>query len=191
MNLQQLNPWNWFSHEESNKAATVPVKRDADLTSSANLTTDGAIHPFRELHREIDRVFDDAFRSFGVPAITRPWRGDGIFSAAHVQAKVNVASDEKAYHISLEAPGLTEKDVSVELSKGVLTIRGEKKEESDTKDRHYYRVERSFGSFQRVLTLPEDSDHNSISASMKNGVLEISVARKALPESETKHIPIN
>lgn len=86
---------------------------------------------------------------------------------------------------------MTEKDITLELNKGVLSIRGEKKEELETQERHYYRVERSYGSFQRVLALPDDCDQNSINASMKNGVLDISVARKALPASETKRIPIN
>jgi HSP20 family protein len=73
----------------------------------------------------------------------------------------------------------------------VLTIRGEKKEELETKERHYYRMERSYGSFQRVLALPDDADQNAINASMKNGVLEINLARKPLAASETKRIPIN
>lgn len=189
MNLQQLNPWNWFTHEETNKTSTIPVKREDKVVEKA--APNATAHPMLRLHREIDRLFDDAFRGFSLPAFNSRWSDDGIFSTAGFQAKLNVASDDKAYHISLEAPGLTEKDISLELNKGVLTVRGEKKEESETKDRHYYRVERSYGSFQRVLALPDDCDHSSINASMKNGVLDISVARKALPASETKRIPIN
>ena len=189
MNLQQLNPWNWFAHEEANKTSTIPVKRNPEKTEEK--TAPNATHPMLQLHREIDRLFDDAFRGFSLPSFNARWPDDGIFSAAGFQAKLNVASDDKAYHISLEAPGLTEKDITLELNKGVLSIRGEKKEESETKDRHYYRVERSYGSFQRVLALPDDCDQGSINASMKNGVLDISVARKALPASETKRIPIN
>ena len=194
MNLQQLNPWNWFTHEETNKASTIPVKRQAEETEAKNLVPNSATqatHPMLQLQREIDRLFDDAFRGFSLPGFHSRWSNDGIFNSAGFHAKLNVASDESAYHISLEAPGLTEKDISLELNKGVLSIRGEKKEESDSKDRHFYRVERSYGRFQRVLTLPDDCDQDSISASMKNGVLEVSVARKALPASETKRIPIN
>jgi HSP20 family protein len=189
MNLQQLNPWNWFTHEEANKTSTIPVKRHPEKTEAK--TAPPTVHPMLQLHHDIDRLFDNAFRGFPLPAFNSRWPDDGIFSAAGFQAKLNVASDDKEYHISLEAPGLTEKDITLELNKGVLTIRGEKKEESETKDRHYYRVERSYGSFQRVLALPDDCDHGSINASMKNGVLDISVERKALPASETKRIPIN
>jgi HSP20 family protein len=114
-----------------------------------------------------------------------------MFNRVGFQAKLNVSSDDKQYHVSLEAPGLTEKEISLELNQGVLTIRGEKKEENETKDRHYYRMERSYGSFQRVLALPEDCDQEGISASMKNGVLDITLPRKALPASAAKQIPIN
>lgn len=188
MNLQQLNPWNWFSHEESSKPSTIPVKRDSEKvdTKPAAVT-----HPIAQFHREVDRLFDDALRGFGFPSFNSRWLDDGIFNTTGFHAKLNVASDEKNYHISLEAPGLTEKDITLELNKGVLTIRGEKKEELETKERHYYRMERSYGSFQRVLALPDDADQNAINASMKNGVLEINLARKPLAASETKRIPIN
>lgn len=189
MNLQQLNPWNWFSHEEANKSSTIPVKRDNGKNQVGSASSDN--HPITLLHRNIDRWFDDAFRNFGFPSLGSSWLENGVLNNTSFHAKLNIASDDKNYHISLEAPGLTDKDINVELNKGVLTIRGEKKEESETKDRHYYRMERSYGSFQRILTLPEDADQNSINASMKNGVLEITVARKALPASETKRIPIN
>lgn len=189
MNLQQLNPWNWFTHEEANKTSTVPVKRSSEKAEEK--TASYTAHPMLQLHREIDRLFDTAFRGFSLPSFNARWPDDDIFNAAGFHAKLNIASDDQAYHISLEAPGLTEKDIALELNNGVLTIRGEKKEESETKDRHYYRVERSYGSFQRVLALPDDCEQSSINASMKNGVLDISVARKALPASETKRIPIN
>ncbi len=186
MNLQKLSPWNWFSRENANAGSTVPVKRD-DSDSEAKSVSGS--HPALQLRREIDRLFDDAFRGF--PSLGSRWLDDGIFNRAVFQAKVNIASDDKAYHISLEAPGLTDKDISLEVNRDALTIRGEKKEESETKERHYYRMERSYGSFQRVLALPEDADQNSINASMKNGVLEIVIARKALPAGDTKRIPIN
>ena len=188
MNLQQLNPWNWFSHEEANQSPTIPVKPDNE---KALLKSPANDHPIAQLHRDIDRWFDDAFRNFGLPSLGSPWLDNSVLDNASFHAKLNVASDDKNYHISLEAPGLTEKDITVELNKGVLTIRGEKKEESETRERHYYRMERSYGNFQRLLTLPEDADQNSINASMKNGVLDITVARKALPASETKRIAIH
>jgi len=187
MNLQQLNPWNWFAHEESAASSTTPVRRN-EVSERSSTTS----QPILQLHRELDRLFDDVFRGFGFSNSPSRWldRNSGGFN---FHAKLNVASDEQNYHISLEAPGLTQEDITLDLHQGVLTIRGEKKSENETKDkdRHYYRVERSQGSFQRVLALPDDCDQDAISATMKNGVLEITLPRKAVPAGETKKIPIH
>lgn len=190
MNLQQLIPWNWFKHEESSPMSTIPVRRAANEPEQKPLA-DKDPFPVFQLHREIDRLFDQAMRGFAIPSLYSNWRDNSLVNSMGFQAKLDVASDDKQYHVSLEAPGLTEKEISLELNQGVLTIRGEKKEENETKERHYYRIERSYGSFQRVLALPEDCDQEGISASMKNGVLEITLPRKSLPASETKKIPIH
>lgn len=190
MNLQQLNPWNWFKHEESSSGSTIPVKKSdaVPVDAKQNVPANNSVF---QLHREIDRLFDEAFRGFGFPALRPSLLSDSVFSRSAFDAKLNVASDDKAYHISLEAPGMTEKDINLELSNDVLVIRGEKKEENETKDKHYYRVERSYGSFQRVLNLPDDCDQDAIKANMKNGLLEITLPRKALPVPNKKQIPIN
>ncbi len=190
MNMQQLNPWNWFSHEQSKTTTTIPVKR-SDSSDQAPAITRGDQFPMLRLHQEIDRLFNDAFNGFGLPSLGGKLFDDNVFARAGFEAKVNIASDDKNYHITLEAPGLTEKDLSLEVNKGVLSIRGEKKEESENKDKHFYRMERSYGSFQRLLSLPDDCDQTHINASMKNGLLDILIPRKAVAESETKRIPIN
>lgn len=186
MNRSQLNPWNWFKHEDAGQQTSGAINTTSDDKNSG---TDS--HPMVRLQREIDRLFDSTFRDFNLPSLNSRWPKDGLFNITNFQAKLNVASDDKAYHISLEAPGLTEKDVSLEINKGMLTIRGEKKAESESSDKHYYRMERSFGSFQRLLTLPEDCNQEEIKASMKNGLLEVTIPRKALPPSESKRIDIN
>lgn len=195
MNLQQLNPWNWFSHEETRTNSTIPVKRHESAADTPQETESKLLVrdqlPVIRLRQEFDRLFDQAFQGFGFPSLRTDWLNDGVFSRAGFQAKLNVASDDKQYHISLEAPGLTEKDISLEVSQGVLTIRGEKKEETETNDRHYYRVERNYGNFQRVLNLPEDVDQETIAASLKNGVLDIIIPRRPTPETPRKRIPIN
>jgi len=190
MNLHQLNPWNWFSHEQSKTAATVPVKR-SEGSGSIPAVTAGDQFPMLRLHQEIDRLFEDAFRGFGLPSLGGKLFDDNVFARSGFEAKLNIASDDKNYHISLEAPGLTDKDITLEVNKGVLSIRGEKNEEHENKDKHFYRMERSYGSFQRLLSLPEDCDEKEISAHMKNGVLDILVPRKAVSRADTKHIPIN
>jgi len=187
MNLQQLNPWNWFKHEDYSTPSNVPVKRGENTNSLISPLG----YPIVQLQHEIDELFQDVFRGNGLPFRNVRRASQGALNPAGFQAKINVASDEKNYRISLEVPGLTENDISLDLNQGALTVRGEKKEDKETKDLHYYRVEHSYGSFQRVLALPEDADQDNIAASIKNGVLDITLPRKALPASVSKHIPIN
>ena len=87
-------------------------------------------------------------------------------------------------------PGVDEKDVKVEIANDTLTIRGEKKQEKEENHKNYYRMERSYGSFQRVLSLPEDADQEGVSATFKNGVLTVTMPRKAAPQANVRRIEI-
>jgi HSP20 family protein len=105
-------------------------------------------------------------------------------------ANVDIASDDKQYTISLEAPGMEQKDLSIELKDQALFIKGNKQQEQEEKDKHFYRIERHYGSFERVLAIPDDAETNKITASMKNGVLTIDIPRKEMPATEAKRITI-
>ena len=85
---------------------------------------------------------------------------------------------------------MDQQDVKVEVSNNTMTIKGEKKQKKEEKGKNYYRVERSYGSFQRVLSLPEDANQEDIKASFKNGILTIRMPRKALPKSDVKQIEV-
>jgi HSP20 family protein len=190
MNLQKLNPWNWFKHEESAQEdkAVVPVKR-GDYSGSQL-----AAPSLQQLHHEIDRLFDDAFRNFGFPSLSRSPLWDQMLGsefASSFQASLNVASDDEKYAITLEAPGLEQKDISLELKERVLVIKGNKQEETEDKEKQFYRIERRYGSFERVLSVPDDGDVEKISASMKNGLLTIQIPRLQTAKSEIKKITIN
>lgn len=91
---------------------------------------------------------------------------------------------------SQEVPGVDEKDVKVEIANDTLTIRGEKTQEKEEKDKNHYRMERSYGSSQRMLSLPEDADQKGVSATFKNGVLTVAVRRKAAPQANVRQIEI-
>ncbi|TQV86257.1 Hsp20/alpha crystallin family protein [Exilibacterium tricleocarpae] len=191
MDLQKLNPWNWFKHEESPAAdaGRVPVKRAAGEVGPAGAGHD---HPVMQLHRQMDRLFDEVFRGFGFPSAgsrsgePAGWAGQGVF-----RPSLDVASDEKSYHVTLEAPGMTESDLSIEVRGDVLTIQGQKQEENESKDKHFYRIERSYGAFRRTLSLPEDANADGIEAAMKNGVLSLVIPRREVIDSEVKKISIN
>lgn len=178
MDLAKLNPWNWFKHEEPHQQeAAVPVKRE-ELTSEQQPA--GLPRDLMHWHREMDRLFDDAFRHWGWPSVNTGLRSDRTISFS---PRLNVASSDKEYTITLEAPGLEDKDIQLDLQDRTLFIRGEKRQEKEEKDQHFYRMERSYGRFQRILELPTDVDLEAIQAKMNKGVLTISLPRKE--ESET------
>ncbi len=101
---------------------------------------------------------------------------------------VDVAETKDEIVVKVEAPGMDEKDISVTLSGDNLMIKGEKKSEKEEKDKHFHRIERCYGSFQRVIGLPVSVDQEKIKADYAKGVLEIRLPKKA--EAKPKEIPI-
>lgn len=151
------------------KPASAPQRRVPDV--------------FDALHGELDRVL----RSF-----ERSW--PGLFPGAG-PAEVSVPSidvRESADAITIEAdlPGLDEKDVSVTLSNGLLTIKGERRSEREEKSESYHVSERSFGSFARSLRLPDTVDESRIEARFDKGVLKVVAAKKAEAVKAEKRIEI-
>ncbi len=181
MDIKKFNPWNWLKDEDSENRA-IPV-RQSDSQA-------GAYSPLLSLHHEINRIFDQAFRGIAAPSPSL-WNNASLESN-FFRPNLDVDSTDKEYRITVEVPGVDEKDIAIELgTDGTLVIRGEKKQEHEEKGRNRYRVERSYGAFQRVLALPQDSDRDNISANFKNGVLIVNVSRKAASQSETRRIDIN
>ncbi|MEF2072489.1 Hsp20/alpha crystallin family protein [Consotaella aegiceratis] len=139
--------------------------------------------PFLALHREMNRLFDDAFRNFGNPlALDRPAFAQGWPS-------VEVSETDKEVKVTAEMPGLDEKDVEVLLDDGVLTLRGEKKSEIEDKERQF--SERYFGHFERRIPLGDDVEEETVQASFKNGVLTVVLPKTEKARARTKRIPIN
>jgi HSP20 family protein len=131
--------------------------------------------PSREvdsLQSEVNRVFD-AFFGAGGGAATRRW----------VPAVDLIETDD---HLLLKAdlPGLDKDDISIEVRDGVLTVAGERKAEHESKSEGYYRVERTFGTFSRSLTLPQGIDADRVEASFEKGVLEVRIPK---PEERKPH----
>lgn len=142
------------------------------------------------LHRDMDRWFEDAFRSFGMPSLPARTMADtrlpGFF-----RPKIDVSADANCYEISLDVPGLNESDLTLEVKDDVLTIQGQKEERSENKAKHYYRVERSYGSFRRTLALPEDANADEIKANLDRGVLKLEIPRRAAVKEDVKRISIS
>jgi HSP20 family protein len=136
------------------------------------------------LHREVDRLFEDFWNNGGSSSMLAPW------SEAALSPLVDETEDEKAFHIEVELPGMDQKDVDVSYSDGLLTISGEKKEEKEEKKKDYYRKERSFGSFRRVLPIPGAVDESKIQASFKKGVLSIELPKTKEAQKKVKKINV-
>jgi HSP20 family protein len=132
-----------------------------------------AAQPLFSLQREIDRLFEDFTRGFqAMPSFAA---GNG----GMLMPSTDVTETDKEIEITAELPGLEEKDVQVNLADGVLTIRGEKKAEKEEKDKNYRMVERSYGSFERSIALPEGVKAEDVKASIAKGVLTVTVPKPA------------
>jgi HSP20 family protein len=139
---------------------TRPAVRSRDLLGS--------------LRDEMDRVFEQFDRGWG----TLP----SIFTGANVRAGIvphfDVRDDGKTLTVEAELPGVDEKDVTVSLADGILTIKGEKKQEREEKQDNFYLSERAFGSFERSLRMPEGVDDSKVEAHFDKGVLKIAAPRR-------------
>jgi len=121
------------------------------------------------LRKTLDRFFTEPFE----PAIPWPWRSDEF------TMMVDVAEEDGAYIVKAEMPGVKPEDVEVTLNNNVLTIKGEAKEESETKEVDYHLRERRYGSFMRSLTMPANIKAEAIEAKNEHGVLTV-----RLPKAE-------
>jgi HSP20 family protein len=143
-----------------NLKSLIPIGRDRSI----------AANPFMSLQREIDRLFDDFTRGFPTLA------GSG---GTTLMPSMDVTETDKEIEITAELPGLEETDVQINLSDNLLTIRGEKQAEKEQKDKNYRLVERSYGSFERTLELPEGISADAIKANISKGVLKVTVPKPA------------
>lgn len=185
MELKKLAPWNWFKGEE--EAHSVPVRHNS---RGGERPPGHPYEPMVQVHREIDRLFENFFRGFPLSTIDplRPFAGLG--ESGLLRPKADLSATDKEYRLTVEIPGVSEKDVSLAISDNSLTIRGEKKQEKEEKEKDFYRIERSYGSFQRVLSLPGDVDQDGISAGFKDGVLTVTMPRKEVAGADVKTIEI-
>ena len=190
MNLEKLNPWNWFKHEEADdKGHGIPVSR----ADTASLPAGGAgAGSLLQLHRDMDRWFSDAMSSFGMPTLGSGPLSSGLPEAAKFfRPQIDVSADDNCYEIALDVPDMSESDISVEVKGDLLLIKGQKEDRHEDKGKQYYRVERSYGSFQRTLALPDDANADEIRADLNKGVLRLEIPRRESTGRDVKQIPIS
>jgi len=102
---------------------------------------------------------------------------------------VDVYEDEHAVNLKIEVPGIDEKDLDIRVENNTLTVHGERKFEKEEKEENFHRIERRYGSFIRVFTLPQTADMERVSADYKDGVLQVEIAKKS--EAQPKQIKVS
>ena len=141
-------------------------------------------NPLLSLHREMNRLFDDVFRGFDMPSGLGRMSGMGLG-----WPNVEFSDTDKELRVTAELPGLEERDVEVVLEDGVLTLRGEKKSETEDKDRQF--SERVYGRFERRIAVGSEIEEDKVKAGFKNGVLTVTLPKTEKARSNAKRIAIN
>jgi HSP20 family protein len=182
MDLKRLAPWNWFKKEQETQQTALPVRRvESGGTSreAVESTLPTFLSPVLQLQREIDRLFNEAFRSFGLgwPTTMMPSLPSAEWQS-FLRPVLDIYETETQYNITLELPGVEPKDVHITLDEDVLFIQGEKRHAQEYKDSQQHRIERAYGAFQRMLNLPDDADPDNIKASFQNGVLRLTIGKR-------------
>ncbi|MGE0626577.1 MAG: Hsp20/alpha crystallin family protein [Hyphomicrobiaceae bacterium] len=146
------------------------------------------IDMFDAMRSEMDRMLERF--EYGWPRLPNVFSGSGFGRGGDIVPAVDVHDNPKSLTIEVELPGVTQKDVSVTLSNGILTIKGEKKSEREEKKDNYYMSERVSGSFERSLRLPDTVDENKLEAKFDSGVLKIIAQKKPEAMKAEKKIEI-
>lgn len=134
--------------------------------------------------RDIEGLFDRYTKSMGWPQT----RGQDVLATGDWTPRVDIAETDQQFMIKVEVPEIKKEDVSVTVDNGVLTIRGERKQEKEEKNKKFHRLERHYGVFTRTFTLPDNVDETGIKASFKDGMLNIRIQKTE--EKKTKAIEI-
>ena len=130
---------------------------------------------------EVNRLFDNFFTGL-------PERRRGLLEGEWAPS-VDIAETDNEVVVTAELPGVKQDDVDITIADDVLTLKGEKKEEKEVKEKNYHRIERSYGSFQRSVSLPAGVQADKAKATYKDGVLHITVPKTE--EAKPKQIKIN
>jgi HSP20 family protein len=142
-------------------------------------------NPLAELRTHVNQLFDEAWRGF--PSAQFPSFGR-VFG--ELSPSADLSESDKEIQATIELPGMDEKDIEVLLTDDRLTIKGEKKNEREEKEKDYHVIERSYGSFQRSFTLPAEVDAAKTSAVFKNGVLTVTIPKSASAKAAVRKIEV-
>lgn len=125
------------------------------------------------------------------PSLADPFRSMGTRLAEWIAPASEASADDDVYRISIELPGVEEKDIELAAENGIVTLKGEKKTEREEKGETWFFSERQYGAFSRSFRLPPDADEDKVKADLKNGVLTVTVPKAKPEEKKSKQVRIN
>lgn len=156
-------------------------------SSAVTRSGSGGFPSLFSMRDQFDRMFDSLARGWPMPWREAPRLDLGNFDFA---PRVETAETDTAYEVTAELPGVDEKDIKVAVEDKVLTISGEKKAEREEKKKDYVLSERSYGSFKRAFTLPENVSVDKVAARFEKGVLRITLPKSSPTPAKQREIPI-
>jgi HSP20 family protein len=145
-------------------------------------------NPFRELDEVQNRLstFFGGFPEFG--RFPKRLFGNGDVALPDWSPLVDISEDDKEYLVKADLPEMKKEDVKVTVENGVLSISGERKSEKEEKRKKFHRIERSYGTFLRTFTLPDNADSTKIAAEFKEGVLKVHLPK--IPATKPQHVEV-
>jgi HSP20 family protein len=139
--------------------------------------------PLFQLQREIDRVFEDVFSGDG--SSTAGGRSGSMMNAP----RIDLQDSEGELRLHADLPGVQPADLDIRVEGDVLTIRGERKSQGERNEQNFHVMERSHGRFQRSIQLPFAPDPDEVQASVREGVLEVCIPKRA-PQERSRRIEV-
>lgn len=142
-------------------------------------------NPFRELDEVQNRL-----SSFLGGSWNRAGNSNGGLKLADWSPEVDIIEDEKEYLVKADLPEMKKEEIKVKVEEGLLSVSGERKAEKEEKGKTFHRIERSYGSFERSFTLPENADGTKVSAEFKEGVLKVHLPKSASAKPKTMEVNV-
>ncbi len=180
------------------RAEDIPVKKEA-ARKQAPGAREPSFPPLMSLRQQVDRLFDDFLQE----GCMRPMKGlAGIWDFPQFKSTVadmrglmesprtDMSESDKEYELSVELPGMSEKDVEVTIKDNMITLKGEKRSERETKEKDYHIAERSYGSVRRTFSMPADVDTGKVTAKFAKGVLMVHLPKTREARSKPQKIDV-
>lgn len=196
-----LNPVMKGGDAMATQSQSVKVKKGSVAKEAPVPAGRTGYHPLFNLRDEVDRVFDNFFH--GWPSVSPYFRrladldpmkdlGNTPFRLSPIKMSpdMDASETEDAYEITVELPGMEEKDIELTLSDGMLTLKGEKKEEREDTKKDYHLTERSYGEFRRTFPVPDAVDVKNVGAEFRKGVLTVTLPKTKQAKARTRKIEV-